>query len=139
AQSIKPVTDSKTYDAEPTSSATPTVSGLHGTDTLTCRVPASDSPNAVALHVALPAYTVNDGNLGGNYSVTLHTASGSISARTLDIKAVTDAKTYDANTWSCPTPTTPGLQGTDTVTALVHALAPNNGVGSTPCMPHSKG
>src|SRR5262249_59210408 len=56
------------------------------------------------------AYTVNDSNGGGNYTITTHTASGTITKAALDIYASPDSKTYDGTTSSTATPTTSGLQ-----------------------------
>jgi hypothetical protein len=39
-------------------------------------------------------YTVNDGNSGGNYSVTTHTAAGTITAKAITIKANNQTKVY---------------------------------------------
>src|SRR5207245_4644621 len=74
-------------------------------------------------------YTVNDGNSGGNYTVTTHTASGTISKAGLVISASTDSKTYDATAKSSATPTVSGVQGTDTVTGLAQAFASKNVLG----------
>src|SRR5207302_226433 len=68
--------------------------------------------------------TVNDGNSGGNYSVTLHTATGTITKAALDIYAVTDPKIYDGTTTSSATPTfnNSQLKGTDTLSGLAQAF-----------------
>jgi hypothetical protein len=50
------------------------------------------------------AYTVNDGNSGGNYAVSTHTASGTISARPITVTAKADTKVYDSTTSSSKTP-----------------------------------
>jgi trimeric autotransporter adhesin len=119
ALDINAVTDSKIYDASTSSTLTPSTSGLQGTDSVTGLSQSFDTKNAGSrtLSVGL-GFTVNDGNGGGNYSVTPHTATGSISAHALDINAVTDSKIYDATTVSTKTPTSSGLQGTDSVTGL---------------------
>ena len=46
----------------------------------------------------MSAYTVNDGNGGGNYVVSTNTASGSISQALLTINAATDSEAYDGTT-----------------------------------------
>src|SRR5204863_9610435 len=102
---IYATTDSKGYDGTTGSSATPTYSPipLYGTDTLTGLAQAFVSKNALGaggstLHVT--AYTVNDGNSGNNYVVTLHTATGTITAAALNIYATSDSKGYDGTTSS---------------------------------------
>src|SRR5205814_3407888 len=78
------------------------------------------------------AYTVNDGNSGNNYSVTTHTASGTITAVSLDIYATSDSKSYDGTTSSSATATySPNpLYGTDTVTGLTQAFVSKNVLGA---------
>lgn len=64
-------------------------------------------------------YTVNDGNSGNNYNVTtVPDTTGVISKAPLTITAVANTKVYDATTSAIATPTTSGLQGSDTVTGL---------------------
>src|SRR5207245_828242 len=91
---IYAVTDSKTYDGTTSSSGTPTSGGLQVGDTVTGRAQAFVSKNVLGLNgstLVVTGETVNDGNLGGNYSVTLHTATGTITKAGLDIYAVTDS------------------------------------------------
>ncbi|MDD5384454.1 MAG: MBG domain-containing protein, partial [Gallionella sp.] len=45
-------------------------------------------------------YTLNDGNTGGNYTVTTNIALGTINKAALSINAVTDTKTYDGLAYS---------------------------------------
>ena len=130
---INAVTDSKTYDGTSTSSGVPTVTGLQGTDTVTGRVQAFASKNVLGTNgstLNVTAYTVNDDNGGGNYTVTLHTAAGTISPAALTITAVTDAKVYDGTTSSDETPTVTGLLGTDTVTDRAQAYGSKNVLGA---------
>ena len=63
-----------------------------------------DSRNAGARTLSVSAYTVNDGNSGGNYAVTTHTAAGTISKAALDIYATSDTKVYDGTTNSIQAP-----------------------------------
>src|SRR5262249_60322271 len=81
-----------------------------------------DTRHTGARTLAVTAYPVNDGNGGADYSVHTHTASGSISARDLDIDAVSDSKVYDGTTSSSATPTVGTLYNSDTVTGLVQAF-----------------
>jgi hypothetical protein len=97
ALDIYAVTDTKVYDGTTSSDETPTVSGLQGSDTVTGLVQEFQSKNVLgpgASTLEVTAYTVNDGNAGGNYDVTLHTASGTITPRPISIKADDQTKTY---------------------------------------------
>jgi hypothetical protein len=120
---ISAVTDSKPYDGNRDSSATPSVSGLQGTDTVTGRQQKFQSknvlgPNGSTLEVT--AYTVNDGNGGGNYDAHLHTATGTISPKTLTVSFQAQDKVWDANAnatiKSSPAPSLVGVVSGDNVT-----------------------
>jgi len=65
---------------------------------------------------------VNDGNNGGNYTITTQTASGTIHKAPLTLAAAADSKTYDATTASNGTVAISGLMGSDTVTAASQAF-----------------
>ena len=72
-------------------------------------------------------YTVNDGNGGNNYTVSLVAdTTGVINPAALTITAATNTKTYDATTSAAAAPTVSGLQGTDTVTGLVETYLDAN-------------
>jgi trimeric autotransporter adhesin len=98
---ISAVADSKTYDGNTTSAGTPTVTGLQTGDTVTGRTQAFQSkdvlgPNGSTL--AVTGYTVNDGNSGGNYGVTTHTAAGTITKKALTVSGITASnKVWDGN------------------------------------------
>jgi hypothetical protein len=79
------------------------------------------------------AYTVNDGNSGNNYTVTLVTnTSGVINKAGLTITAQANTKTYDADITALTVPIASGLQGSDTVTGLVETYDnKNSGIGKT--------
>ena len=119
---ISAVASMKTYDKTTASTGIPTVSGLQGTDTVTGLIQVFDSVNVGSRTLSVAAYSVNDGNAGGNYTVSLNTADGSITARPLTISGVTSTKTYDKTTASTGMPTVSGLQGADTVTGLVQVF-----------------
>jgi len=103
---ISAVADSKAFNASAASSGQPTVSGLLGSDTVTGRVQVFDSAAVGSRTLSVSAYTVNDGNSGGNYSTpTLQTAAGTITQGGLIINAVPANKTYDAGTSGSGTPT----------------------------------
>jgi hypothetical protein len=118
ALTLAAVTASKTYDASTASAGAPTVSGLIGSDTVTGLAQVYDSKNTGSRTLSVSAYTVNDGNSGGNYTLSTSTAVGTISKAALTLAAVTATKTYDASTASSGAPTVTGLAGSDTVTGL---------------------
>jgi YDG domain/Bacterial Ig-like domain (group 3)/MBG domain (YGX type) len=73
ALTLTAVTNTKVYDGTTTAAAIPTVSGLKGSDTVTNLTETYASPNVgtgITLNVAA-TYTINDGNNGGNYAVSL--------------------------------------------------------------------
>src|SRR5206468_3868839 len=107
--------------------------GLQTGDTVTGLAQAFASKNVLGAGgstLVVTAYTVNDGNSGNNYTVSLHTATGTISQAPLDISAASDCKTYDRTTSSSATPTTAGLQTGDTVTGLSQAFLSRNALGA---------
>jgi hypothetical protein len=126
---IHATTDSKTYDGTTSSSAVPTYTGIISPDTVTGLTQAYQSKNVLGANgstLDVTAYTVNDGNGGNNYAVTLHTANGTISTRTLNIYATTDSRTYDGTTASSAVPTYDGLQSGDSLTAIVQVFDSRN-------------
>ena len=65
-------TNTKTYDGTTTAAALPLVAGLKGSDTVTGLAETYDTKNAgTGKTLSVSAYTVNDGNGGANYVVTL--------------------------------------------------------------------
>ncbi len=80
--------------------------------------------------VSVAGVTVNDGNAGGNYNVTLvNNTSSTINKAALTVNAVGASKVYDGTTSSTGTPTTAGLVGGDTVSALSESYASKNVLG----------
>ena len=126
ALTLAAVTADKTYDGVATASGTPTVSGLVGSDTVTGLSQVYDSRNAGARTLSVSAYTVNDGNSGGNYAVSTNAASGTISKAALTLSAVSASKTYDGGVAAAGTPTSAGLKGSDTVTGLSQSFDSQN-------------
>jgi hypothetical protein len=120
ALTITAVTNTKIYDSTTSAAATPTVSGLKGSDTVTNLTETYDTRHAgTSKTLSVATYTVNDGNSGNNYTVTpVADHTGVINPATLTITAVTNTKTYDATTTAAATPTVSGLLGTDTATGL---------------------
>src|SRR5439155_16581710 len=115
--------------------ATDSPSPLYNTDTVTGLTQAFQSKNVMGTNgstLQVTAYKVNDGNSGNNYSVTAHTASGTITAVSLDIYTASDSKTYDRTTSSSTTPTvgTGQLKNSDTVTGLIQAFVSKNVLGT---------
>jgi len=115
ALTIAAVADSKVYDANTASAATPQVSGLVMGDSVFGERQVFDSRNAGVRTLSVDQYTVNDGNGGQNYQVSTHSAQGSITPRPLTIAAVTDSKVYDATATSTGAPQVTGLVGADSV------------------------
>jgi len=100
-------TDTKVYDGTTSSSAAPTVTtgtlapgdSLNFTQTF-------DTKHVGAGKTLTAAGSVNDGNNGNNYNVTLATdTTGQITARLITVTAVTSTKGYDGTTTSSGTPT----------------------------------
>src|SRR5213078_2464637 len=134
ALTITAQTNSKTYDSTTSAAAVPVVVGLVGSDTVTGKVETYDTANAgVGKTLSVSAYTVNDGNSGGNYTVTtVNDTTGVISAKALTITAQTNSKTYDSTTSAAAVPVVVGLVGSDTVTGKVETYdTANAGVGKT--------
>jgi len=107
------LTDTKTYDGGTSSSVTPTHSTLIAGDSISGEVQTFDSRNAGDRTLSVTGYTINDGNDGQNYTVTLVSAPGTINPAPLTIAAVTDKKNYDGTATSTATPVITGLIGTD--------------------------
>src|SRR5207249_3306072 len=134
ALTITAQTNSKTYDSTTSAAALPVVVGLVGSDTVTGKAETYDTANAgVGKTLSGSAYTVNDGNSGGNHTVTTVTdATGVISAKALTITAQTNSKTYDSTTSAAAIPVVVGLVGGDTVTGKAETYdTANAGVGKT--------
>ena len=92
--------DIKTYDGTPNSLLAINTTGLATNDTVS--FPGSqqsfDSKNVGSRTLSVnPGYTVNDGNGGNNYTITLATAPGRINPAPLAITSTDVIKTYDGN------------------------------------------
>ncbi|HYA41549.1 MAG TPA: YDG domain-containing protein [Syntrophobacteraceae bacterium] len=126
---ISSVRDTKVYDATTAATgAIPRVIGLLGTDSVTGLSEVFASKNAGIWQMLVNGYTINDGNSGKNYTVTINdTARGTIDPAKLTISSVSDTKVYDATT-AAPgaIPTVIGLLGGDTVTGLSEVFASKN-------------
>jgi hypothetical protein len=131
---ITAATNTKTYDGSTSAAATPTASGLQGSDSVTGLAETYDTKNVgTAKTLSVSAFTVNDGNNGNNYTVsTVASKAGVINAATLTITAAANTKTYDSSTSAAATPTISGLQGSDSVTGLAETYDTKDvGTGKT--------
>ncbi len=129
---ISAVTDSKTYDGTTDSTATPAVGTLYGSDTVSGLTQAFASKDVLGdgnSTLNVTGYTINDGNGGADYTISLQSASGTITPATLTVSAVSDSKTYDGTTDSTATPAVGTLYGSDTVTGLTQAFASKDVLG----------
>ena len=97
ALTITAVTNTKTYDGTVSAAATPTVTGLVGGDTATNLVQTYVDRNAGSgKTLSVAGYTVNDGNGGANYAVTLvDDLTGVIDPAALVGAILAANKTYD--------------------------------------------
>src|SRR5207253_1669599 len=110
------------------------VTGLAGADTVTGKAETYDTKNVgTGKTLAVSAYTVNDGNSGGDYTVTtVDDTTGVITAKALTITAQTNSKTYDSTTSAAAVPVVTGLAGSDTVTGKAETYDTKNvGTGKT--------
>src|SRR5207253_2694842 len=134
ALTITAQTNTKTYDSTTSAAAGAVVVGLVGSDTVTGKAETYDTANAgVGKTLSVSAYTVNDGNSGGNYTVTtVDDTTGVITAKALTITAQTNSKTYDSTTSAAAVPVVTGLAGSDTVTGKAETYDTKNvGTGKT--------
>jgi hypothetical protein len=97
---------------------------LQGSDSVTGLTETYDTKDAgTGKTLSVSAYTVNDGNSGNNYTVSTATSTaGVINKVALTITAAANTKTYDSSTSASATPTTSGLQGSDSVTGLEKSM-----------------
>ncbi len=143
---ISAVTGIKVYDGTTASSATPTfqVTGLaantlYAGDTFTTLSQAFASRNVLGAgnSTLTVSYAIDDGDGGDDYSVTTHTATGTITPAPIVISAVTGTKVYNGTAASSATPTfqVTGLAANtlyagDTFTTLSQAFASKNVLGA---------
>ena len=93
---ITAAANTKTYDGSTSAAATPTASGLQGSDSVTGLAETYDTKDAgTGKTLSVSAYTVNDGNAGGNYTVSTATSTaGVINKVTLTVTADNKTKIY---------------------------------------------
>jgi hypothetical protein len=93
---VTAATNTKSYDGNTSAAAVPTVSGLQGNDTVTGLAETYDTANAgTGKPLSVSAYTVNDGNSGGNYTVTLVNTTGIINKANASVTFNPYSVTYD--------------------------------------------
>ena len=141
---ISAVPDSKTYDGSTSSAQIPVVaSGLQGSDTVSGLTQAYTSADAMGnggstLRVNT-SYTINDGDLGNSYTVTLQPASGTINPATLTVTPDAKSLTYGdpVPTYTCKV--TGFVNGETTATAAGYsaptctsAYSPTTSVSASP-------
>jgi filamentous hemagglutinin family protein len=131
---IYAVSDSKTYDGTADSSGVVAYSGLQGDDSVLNLSQSYASKNVLGTNLSTlrvdNGFTLDDGNSGGNYTVTIHDALGSITPAGLDIYAVSDSKTYDGGTGSTGVVAYSGLQGDDSFLNLSQSYASKDVLGT---------
>ena len=138
ALTITATSDSKVYDGTTTSGQTPAESGLITVsgDTLNGLSQAFTSKDVLGTNgstlVVEASYTVNDGNGGADYAVTLQSAAGTITPAALTITATSDSKVYDGTTTSGQTPAESGLITAtgDTLSGLSQAFTSKDVLGT---------
>ncbi len=98
ALTITAVTNTKVYDSTNNAAAVPTVVGLAADDTVTDLSEVYDTPTVGSgKTLSVNTYTVNDGNGGGNYAVSLITNTTGVITPATDIQVVS-ATTNGATT-----------------------------------------
>ena len=144
ALTISAASQTKVYDGTTTSTAVPTYSGLitEGGDTITGLTQAYASENVLGTNgstLKATGYTINDGDGGEDYTVTLVSATGTISPAPLTITADNETKTVGTTyTFNSTQFTTSGLFSGDSVTSVTltsAGAAASAMVGGYPIMP----
>ena len=140
---ISALPDSKVYDATNTSTVSPNIEGLQGTDSITGLTQVFNSPNVLGPNGSTlsiqPDFTIEDGSGGNNYSLTLETAAGTITPAPLHIAASTNA----TKVFGMPDPifgsayytvTLSDLKGSDTAAIITGDMdrAPGEGILGSP-------
>jgi filamentous hemagglutinin family protein len=121
--------NTKTYDATTSAAAGPTTSGLVAGDSVTGLSESYADKNAGSgkLLQVDAGYTVNDGNGGNNYDVSVvNNTNGVITPAALTLTAVPSSKTYDGNTSAPGAPTVSGLLGSDSIGGLSQSFVDKN-------------
>jgi hypothetical protein len=135
AITVAAATGIKVYDGTTSSTATPTIGGGNlAPGDIAAFGESFDTRNAGTGKTLIPAGSVNDGNGGENYAVTLvANTTGSITARAITVAALASTKGYDGTTSSTATPTVGGgsLATGDTAAFAETFISKNAGTGKT--------
>ncbi len=134
ALTITATSANKVYDGTTGSAAIPTYTGLMNGDTLDGLAQTYGSKNALGANgstLNVSAYTLTDGNTGGNYTVVKQSAAGTITPASLTITATSANKVYDGTTGSTATPTYTGLMNGDSLSGLAQTYANKNVLGAS--------
>ncbi len=118
-------TFSRVYDTGTSAGAAPTVTGLQSSDSVTGLAEAFTSKNVAGMDgstLVVTAFTIQDGNGGQNYTVTIQSATGTITPAPLTVSATGLNKTYDASTGATVLLADNHL-GTDSVTSSYASAA----------------
>jgi hypothetical protein len=122
---VDAVTNTKTYDGTTSAAAVPIVeattstSGLVLNDTVTGLVETYASQNAGIEPLSVSAYTVNDGNSGHNYVVTLMTVNGTINPDPLTAFVHGTVQSGDTTTFMITSVAYSTFAGSDTAATAV--------------------
>src|SRR3989338_6045206 len=114
---VTAVTDTRTYNGTDVSTVIPAITfgALQGTDTAGF-TQTFDNKNVGTGKILTPSGSVNDGNSGANYTVTLTTVStGEITKKSINVTAQTDTKVYDGTFTSSIAPVVDALETGDSV------------------------
>jgi hypothetical protein len=133
---ISAVNNTKTYDGNVTAVATPSTSGLQGTDSVTGAAEVYTDPNAGTANKTLTvsSYTVNDGNGGNNYTVsTPNFTTGTINKANATIGVTPYSVTYDSATHTAAGSAT-GVVG-ESLSGLSVSGTAHTGAGDYPSDP----
>jgi hypothetical protein len=125
ALALNAVADTKVYDGTTSSTGTPTATGLVGGDSVASLTQSFASKDVLGVNGSTlnvnAGYVVNDGNAGANYTVTLNSASGTITTAPLTITA-DDASRAQGAANPPFTATYSGFQGGETPAVLTGML-----------------
>jgi filamentous hemagglutinin family protein len=130
ALAIAATAHGKTYDGTTAITAAPTVIGLQGSDTVTGLTQAyADKRAGSGKTVSVTGYTVNDGNGGGNYTVSVAgSTAGVIERATATVQGTATTVTYNGATQAQTAPTANGFLSGDAITIAGAASGRNAGV-----------
>jgi len=134
ALALNAATDHRVYNGGISSVGIVTYTGLQTGDTLTGLSQAYASKNVLGSNLSTltvnGGYTLSDGNSGGNYTVTLNSAVGTITKAALALNAVTDNRVYNGGISSAGVVTYTDLQTGDTLSGLSQTYASKNVLGA---------